>query len=334
MNGGDPAAKAPLLVNGSLKIGTAFGIPIRLHWSFFFILLFAFQWAGPVAVGWVGVLFGCVLLHELGHSLTARRFGIRVVDITFTPLGGMARMSAVPEKPKVEGIVAAAGPLVNFVLAGLALPLTLLAAVSPTLGYIAGLFVVMNLALGIFNLLPAFPMDGGRILRAFLGRKRDWVAATEIAVRVGRYVALAMIATPFFLALTGLGRFGEWWTLPLIGIFIFFVGTRELIAVRMRHGQSPFGKGIAFGMPASPFGGGGNGPFARSPFGAGARPGEPEWSEHRPPGTPASAAAPEPGSARRPENWDGAPKRRGFDEEKLRELEQFRGPLRSFGDDE
>ena len=108
-------------MNGSLKIGTAFGIPIRIHWTFAILptVMVALGTPFAAAVLLLIVLFGCVFLHELGHSLVARGFGIRVLDISFWPLGGMARMSEIPESPKIEGLVAIAGPAVNFALAGL-----------------------------------------------------------------------------------------------------------------------------------------------------------------------------------------------------------------------
>src|SRR5262249_7240342 len=141
-------------------------------------------------------LFGIVLLHEMAHSVVAMRFGLRVVDITLWPLGGMARMAEIPESSRIEGWIAIAGPALNFVLAAIALPFCLWSQVSdaagPRLQLWAYALFVSNLMMGAFNLLPAFPMDGGRILRAFLGRKGDWVLATERAVNVGRAVAFLL----------------------------------------------------------------------------------------------------------------------------------------------
>jgi Zn-dependent protease len=175
----------------------------------------------------VMMLFGVVFLHELGHSLVAQSFGIQVLDITFWPLGGMARMAELPEKPRIEGLVAIAGPAVNAVLFTGGILFHFLLGVELVANSVPGYFVAINLMMGLFNLIPAFPMDGGRILRAWLARKRDWVEATELAVHIGRVFALGMII------------FGYWLTggciMPLIGAWVWWMGARELWYVRMRH---------------------------------------------------------------------------------------------------
>lgn len=326
-------------MNGSYQIGTAFGIPIRIHWSFVLILFLFLSW-GQL---WLALpLFGSVLLHELGHSLVAQRFGVRVVDITLWPLGGMARLASMPESSKVEALVAIAGPAVNAVLTVLSgIGFLLSVFLVPALAIFFVQLAWINLTLGVFNLVPAFPMDGGRVLRAWLARKRDWVAATESAVRFGRAVATVMIVAPLASAVLaflfpntsfGLAQFGC--TLPLIGLFVLFAGMQELIGVRLRHGLAPVG-GARF---ANPFGGFGQS-FGGGFRGAGApreasyreETGRP-WSAEAPTGAePADEAddRPEEGP-RRPAQWDGeAPlRRRGFDEAAVRALERFRGRLR------
>ena len=294
-------------VNGSIKIGTAFGIPVRIHWTFL-LLPYLFLTRGVSlfeTLATIAVVFGCVLLHELGHSLVAKGFGIRVVDITFWPLGGMARMSEIPESARIEGLVAIAGPAVNFALAGIGILLLLLTAVlgSPGEGFLFQ-FAGLNLLLGTFNLIPAFPMDGGRILRAFLARKRDWLAATEDAVRVGRIVAGILFVGSILVMI----RWQSVCTLPLIAVFIWLAGARELIAVRMRHGVFPFGNSR---RPADAPGEGGR--------------------------AAAPAAEPEdPGAPRRPSSWDqrsDSQQRDGFSEEVIRRLESYRGRLRRHPDE-
>ena len=225
-------------MQNSLHIGTAFGIPVRIHWTFFALLFGGLLWTPPdlrfEAFTILTVLLVCVLLHELGHSLVARRFGIQVIDITFWPLGGMARMSEIPEDSKIEGLVAIAGPAVNFALALLVLPLLFFepdSGVSQTFGQ--G-FLSANLMLGFFNLIPAFPMDGGRILRAFLALRYDWLRATEMAVAAGRFCAGMMLAAALAWSLSG-GQ--SICFLLLIPIFIWVSGGRELFAVRLRHAQ-------------------------------------------------------------------------------------------------
>lgn len=217
-------------MNGSIKIGSILGITVRLHWLLlvlFAVLVFRFE--EPPLV--LATLFGCVLLHELGHCLAAMAFGIRVIDITLWPLGGMARMSQIPESTRIEGLIAIAGPAVNFALALLGF---LAAALldRPPEEDLAGWFLGINLLMGTFNLLPAFPMDGGRILRAFLGRRGDWLAATRSAVRISRWFALLLVV----IGIVGLpGVLAPNWALPLVALFLWWSGLQELAAVRARH---------------------------------------------------------------------------------------------------
>jgi len=201
-------------VKGSIKIGSILGITLRVHVLLLGLLGVLIVMGVPPLV--FVILFGSVLLHELGHSLVALAFGLRVVDITLWPLGGMARMSQIPESTRIEALIAVAGPAVNFLLAGGGT----LAGLPPD-----GAFVSWNLAMGLFNLLPAFPMDGGRLLRAFLGRRGNWLGATESAVRIGRWFAL-------LLCLIG---FAGVYTLPLVGVFVWWSGVQELALVRARH---------------------------------------------------------------------------------------------------
>jgi Zn-dependent protease len=302
---------------GSIRIGSVFGIQVRVHWLFlalvaFLMFLTARKGGDPLeTLALITTLFGVVFLHELGHSLVARHFGIRVLDITFWPLGGMARMNEIPESFKIEGMIAIAGPAVNFVLAFLAAPILMWSVVTApsdvaeTVYRASGFFVGINLLLGVFNLVPAFPMDGGRVLRAFLGRKGDWVGATATAVKVGKVFAVMMVV---FGLMPGTFSF-----LPLIGLFVWFAGSRELQAVRMRHRApwvNPFGGTFPFGGPSEPV----------------ARPAEVERTAHT---APASA---DPSGARRPTRPEvdpGPPRGRGaFTPEEIERLERYRGPMR------
>lgn len=295
-------------MGGSIKIGNVFGIPVRLHWMFL-LLVYAYAILDDaplmVTLMWIVALFGAVFLHELGHSLVARHFGIRVLDITLWPLGGMARLSEMPENSRVEGLVAIAGPAVNFVLALVAL---LVIPVTSVLGlpngtWAAQIFVGINLVMGVFNLIPAFPLDGGRILRAWFARSSDWLSATERAVRVGRFFAGVMFFASIGLMITGRSPSCA---LPLIAIFVWFAGARELIGVRLRHGQDLFGAA----------GAGSGAPFGQGPFGQG----DPSAQ-----GGPGEA---QPGSARRPSIETDPLPQGGFDERFIRRLENFRGRLR------
>ncbi|MEM7309891.1 MAG: site-2 protease family protein [Planctomycetota bacterium] len=303
---------------GSWKISRLFGIDIRIHWTFVLLLAFLLPTlrGGDPVTGLFAftALFGSVLLHELGHSLMAKRFGVEVIDITFWPLGGMARMTEIPEEPRLEGLIAIAGPAVNFLLLGLCviclIPLLVLGQ-SGWLVNCLGLALVVNAMLGIFNLVPAFPMDGGRLLRAFLARTNNYVRATELAVRAGRFVAVLMVAGSILASFFG----GPFCVIPLIALFIWYAGGRELMAVRVRHGLSPLGGRAPFGPRAGDAGG-----FGQP---------EPRPAQATSSPAPERAAPQTPdGGARRPEAWDNMDGgRRGFSEDEIRQLERYRGRL-------
>ncbi|MFT5683701.1 MAG: Zn-dependent protease [Myxococcota bacterium] len=196
------------------------GIPIRLH-SSFLILAAVFIGADLVRSGLSSAaitavfgfaLFGSVLLHELGHALTARHFGILTRSITLYPFGGVAALAREPMRSAEELWIALAGPAVNGALALIALPLALIGVPG------AGLFAAMNLVLGVFNLIPAFPMDGGRVLRAWLSRRKGRYLATEQALNISKWFAWG------FLAL-GIGTTS--FNLLLIGGFLLFAINME-----------------------------------------------------------------------------------------------------------
>ena len=187
----------------SFQIARLFGIPIRLHLTFLLLLgwlaLRAYTGGDPVLLPLAVALFACVVLHELGHSLTARRYGIPVSDITLLPIGGVARMGAMTREPIQEFWIAIAGPVVNFVLAPLFFLLHRTFEAAPVSGDVwqsQGLFfgklAALNLGIGLFNLLPAFPMDGGRILRSLLAMKLGHVRATKMAASLGQLLAFGM----------------------------------------------------------------------------------------------------------------------------------------------
>lgn len=207
----------------AFKIGTLFGIPIKVHFTFFLLLIFIGLSRGPYG-GANGVILVClifftVVLHELGHSLVAKKYGFKVRDITLLPIGGIAGMEEIPEDPHQELNIAIIGPTVSFVLSFLFFAAGWILKQWAELYYFwfwsRGLLMNLawiNLVLAVFNLLPAFPMDGGRVFRGILARFNvDYITATRIAVNVGQFFALLMI---FF------GIFFNFW-LVLIGIFIY-----------------------------------------------------------------------------------------------------------------
>jgi Zn-dependent protease len=235
----------------SWKLGTAFGIGLYVHWSFLVLPAYVvfMAWGRPAAeilflLGLLVAVFGCILLHELGHALMARQFGIGTRDITLYPIGGVARLERMSERPWEEVCIALAGPAVNAVLAVLLLALGVgVEALTGALG--PGLFdrpllvfvvtlLAANVLLAVFNLLPAFPMDGGRVLRALLSLGLGQLRATEIAAGVGVVMALALAAAPFLVGMAVPGfRLSP--MLVVVGFFVLFAGQQELEAVRQRE---------------------------------------------------------------------------------------------------
>jgi len=233
-------------VGGSFMIGRAFGIDVKVHWTFLLLPAFfgftTYQRSGSfssalVTVGVIVALFVCVLLHEFGHSIVAQRLGIEIADITLLPIGGLARFKTLPERPWDEVKIAVAGPLVNVVLApvffGIALllgdnlmgPANILEGVQSA-GQVFAYLGFINVALVLFNLIPAFPMDGGRVLRGLLATRLGAVRATDISSAVGQFFAAA-----FFL----IGLLSGNFLLALIAVFIFFGATGEAQLVRQRE---------------------------------------------------------------------------------------------------
>lgn len=221
------------MFGSSLRLGTLAGISVRIH-STFLVLLALLSVSelmrGYGLAGVVGELtlttfvFGIVVLHELGHALTARRFGIATRDITLYPIGGIARLEHMPENPKQELLIALAGPAVNLALAGAGIGLI---AANVGAGHLPLLlrFTVINSSLALFNLIPAFPMDGGRVLRALMARRHSYVQATHTAAIVGKWFAL-------LLAVAGLVYNPM---LMLIAAFVWFAGRSEERMVQYRY---------------------------------------------------------------------------------------------------
>jgi Zn-dependent protease/CBS domain-containing protein len=225
----------------SIPVGRLFGIEIRIHLTFVFLLVFLFftEAATPDAtaalrvLGLFGIVFGSVVVHELGHALVARGSGIPAKGIILLPIGGVTILDeahAIPDPInawKRDIRIAVAGPLVNLCIAGLS-ALILLAAI-PNLSLVARpllhsnallrSIVWWNLYLGLFNLLPAYPMDGGRALRAVFSRRVDMVQATQRAVRIGHVFSILMIMVGMILS-SGAERWNGYW-LMMIGFFLF-----------------------------------------------------------------------------------------------------------------
>lgn len=209
-----------------MYLGSLSGIPLRLHSSFLLLIgyfaLTAMQRGGVNELRWTlfyeAVLFGSVVLHEMGHALAARYFGVQTRDITLYPFGGIAALRGMPRTPWGELVVALAGPAVNGVLV-LASGFILLFIHDPLLAPV----LWVNLSLGVFNLLPAFPMDGGRALRSGLTRPLGAQRATQVALAIG-----TVFAVLFLVAGLGTGQ----WSLALVGGFLLFAQNGERQAMR------------------------------------------------------------------------------------------------------
>ncbi len=233
-------------MGGSFKIGRFSGIDVRVHWTFLLLLAFfaflGYRTSGTLAgaltpVAAIVALFVCVLLHEFGHSLVAQRLGLEVRSITLLPIGGVSNLETIPEKPSDEVKITLAGPVVNVVLAPIFFGVGLLLGAEPRMptdlfmgiGSVGQFFFYLgylNVVLAVFNLIPAFPLDGGRVLRGLLATRLGALRATEIASMVGQLFAFA-----FFL----IGLLGGNFILALIGVFIFFGANGEAQMVRQKE---------------------------------------------------------------------------------------------------
>lgn len=229
----------------NLNLGRLFGIDVRIHWSFWLLplLVILSGGAGPLSIGMhLGLLFamfGCVVLHEFGHALAARRYGIRTRDVTLYPIGGVANLERISEKPMEELVIAIAGPLVNVAIVGLLFGvLALKAALGPiriegdqiafdSVDLFLGLLMWLNVGMIAFNLIPAFPLDGGRVFRAILAWKMDRLRATRIAVAVGSVLMFGLAILSFLYT-------GSIW-LGMIALFLYFAGQREVAALEFRE---------------------------------------------------------------------------------------------------
>lgn len=226
----------------SLKLGKFFGIDLYVHGTFWLLPLFVFL-SGLVAgtspaelsgeIAFIFAVFGCVVLHEVGHALAARAYGIGTRDITLYPVGGVASLERMPEKPGREIAIALAGPAVNVLIAAalftgllgnaIVNPLTLSVADPGIVREFVSRVMIANVALAIFNLLPAFPMDGGRVLRALLAIGMPRVRATEVAVGVGSVVAAGFLI---------FGLLNNHFGLMAVAVVVYLLGQTELAHVR------------------------------------------------------------------------------------------------------
>lgn len=226
----------------SLFLFRIFGIRLELHWTFILLVLFfgveGFYDNGLAGAGTslliILLIFGSILLHELGHCLAARPYRIRIPRILLLPIGGMAQFERIPRQPQAELIITGAGPAVNFAIVlailafhGIPRDASFLTQSALNLNSILGLLFYVNLLMGLFNLLPIFPMDGGRILRALLAYRFSYLQSTRWAVRVSR----CLIVIGVFLALFYLNNF----LMAALFTFIWIGGDLEYKQIREKE---------------------------------------------------------------------------------------------------
>lgn len=221
-------------MRGAIRLFTVFGIAIYIHVTFLILPVLFFMNSGFKGVFLVLFVFSCVTMHELCHGLTARRFGVMVTGITLYPIGGVASMDSFPQKPSQEFLISAAGPLFNIIFSA-AVFYPLYKALGPEVLFKPSLrdwphtFAYafwINPSLALFNLLPAFPMDGGRILRAFLAGRIGWRRATQIASGIGHFCALVFAVLGFL--------YGHI-MLIVIAAFVYMAASSEEFQVELRE---------------------------------------------------------------------------------------------------
>ncbi|WP_371347926.1 site-2 protease family protein [Ancylobacter sp. IITR112] len=224
----------------SLTVGYVYGTAVRIHVTFLLFLAWiwvAYYQRGGAGAAWDGVafvalLFLCVLLHEFGHIFAARRYGVKTPEVTLWPFGGIARLERIPEKPSEELVVALAGPAVNVVIAAVLLLFLggnvgvehIESIENPQVSLLAKL-AAANIFLVVFNLIPAFPMDGGRVLRALLAMRMSHAQATQMAASIGQGLAIGLGV---------LGIFGNP-MLIIIAVFVFLAASGEAGQVQMKQ---------------------------------------------------------------------------------------------------
>lgn len=234
------------MLGWSINLFRVFGIQLAVHTTFFLLVAYAaydgWMTGGVSGLVWrvlVTVLFFvCVVLHELGHSLTAKRYGVVVPRILLLPIGGMAEMNHIPRQPSAEFLITIAGPAVNFAIVALLLPFSWRYALGlePVPDFSSAelmtLLMVGNLLMGTFNLLPVYPMDGGRILRSILALWLPYLSATRWAVMITRVLApsFAFVAIYFFDA----------WLLGVLFMFILITGNIEYRILRRREEEAAY----------------------------------------------------------------------------------------------
>ncbi len=215
----------------SFKIFSIFGIPVELHITFLALMLLIYIIAYFKIIPSINLLtavlitlvFATVVIHELSHSYLAKRYGIKIERIVLLPIGGLSEMEEIPKDPAQELRIALAGPVSNLIIALISYVVLIISGsfLSIVLSGALYYFIIVNLLLGLFNLLPAFPMDGGRILRAFLAERMSFIKATKLAANIGKQFAILMAIVGVFFN----------FLLILIAIFVYVGADAEYKSV-------------------------------------------------------------------------------------------------------
>jgi Zn-dependent protease len=204
----------------SVKIGSAWGIPIELHITFILLMAVVFIFSTPYFFALILLLFAFVVIHELSHSVVARHYNIKVRKIVLYPIGGVSEIDELPDNPRIEWRMAAAGPFSSIVIGLLFYGLSFITPIT-TADTLYGSFTldmaILNLFLGAFNLIPAFPMDGGRVFRALLAERMKYTDATKYAAYIGKLLGIAMAVVGFFYNIF----------LIIIGAFVYIGASEE-----------------------------------------------------------------------------------------------------------
>ena len=242
----------------SVKLGSIGGIGVYIHWTFWMMMgVYAISAtasgglaAGIEAAAFIAAVFACVLAHEFGHAAAAAYYGIKTTDITLMIVGGMARLARIPDKPIQEFVIAIAGPAVNVFIGSVLFAALALGSLIPeptgllatSMSFTQSLLIA-NIVLVLFNMLPAFPMDGGRVLRSLLAMRQGQLRATETAATVGRWMALLFAIAAIYS-----------WQFPLFLVagFVYFAGSAELMQIRLRYMNAQAG-GATMNTPFATF---------------------------------------------------------------------------------
>ena len=225
------------MASDSLRIGKIWGIDINLHWTFLMLMLLFLVLSEKIFIIFL-LLFVCVLIHELAHSFTSIKNGIKVREIVLTPIGGASMIDQADINPRVEFNIAVVGPLMSFLLGGI-FGIFVIFSRQGTLTFMLQILFELNIALGVLNILPAFPLDGGRVFRSYLRRKYDYFKATIITVKLSKYMAGLFVLLPaiylYFVNASLEYKLFEFFIYVIVAFFLYGGAQAELQNVMLKR---------------------------------------------------------------------------------------------------